>query len=790
MRPLFEDKMPIKTPEPSTVKPSLRLSLTLSPEVKVINMSSSDECIRKERDKEKPDESPVKKIEIGETALESTCPAENKKDVQVELPEKDMHVPHPSRDTTARVSHLIESTITPETDDGNNNLTSSENSKMIVEIDEKEVIITSKKRKISVRLSKQPSSQIDQKVYSTSVNTKTTSPMKRFSRSQSDSCLTSQEKTKCLDTPDAAAIRVDIHMNEFAQDETDPSRETRVSIDASAESSKTVSGPNDEDQSTEQSSKVRIYKNPQCKLLHMKLDDIHDLPLKNCTERLQKYQDLQNLYTERIASLTDLIEEVRNEQKDMDFSLISPNDNTSLMQISTPKSSCNDAQAVHRWIDPIEAIYALLARTFLESQRIMRGSEAASKNEALCDAEIQAITSTPRSKLVDTVKTHVQESKVVEGRAEPKIISNEKFNIHLSQVEMQQKPQAPSATKTSECDFYEVIEKVKYFLKQSENLGKASTAFVALKKKDETQHRVSSFKELDLKKSASLKHEKDDSITEEHASTSGTAKENDFIPILTEIPKISRSGNVTSTSARPKFPVISLNRLDRKKKEMDDLVMECLQEKKDGEKKKKKAASEESEDDEAEEKDGSEEEEEEEKKPAERNYIKKTPNKRKKESSSDEESASDDDTSDDDISIDDTSDDDTSDEEYSPKKSYYISKKSKLGEKRKKKGRGKNKKTPGSTAKKGDSDKDKGYSTGFTLSPELAAVVGVKQMRLSEVVSKIWSILKKRNLLDPEDKRYAFCDDELLKVFGEKRFLAFGMMKYLKNHMKQKHKLL
>ncbi|XP_024887347.1 uncharacterized protein LOC112464534 isoform X1 [Temnothorax curvispinosus] len=777
MRPFFEDETPIKTPEPSTAKPS-------SPEVKVINMSSSDECIRKERDVEKPDESPVKKIEIAvQTALEPTCPAENK-DVQVELPEKGMHVPHPSRDATARVSDPIESTITPETDDGNNNLTSSEN---------------------------------------------VTSPMKRFSRSQSDSCLTSQEKTKCLDTPDAATIRVDVHMNEFVQDETDASQETRVSIDASAESSQTVSGPNDEGQSTEQSSsKVCIYKNPQCKLLHMKLDDIHDYALKNCTERLQKYQDLQNLYTERIASLTDLIEKVRNEQKDMDFSLISPSDNTSLMQISTPKLSCNDAQAVRRWSDPIEAIHALLGRTLLESQRIMRGSEAASRNETLCDAEIQAITSTPRSKLVDTVKTHVQESKVVEGRTEPKINSNEKFNIHLSQVEMQQKPQARSATKTSGRDFYppcifsfyekEVVEFVEKLnnldeiIKQSENLDKASTDFVALKKNDESQNRVSSFKELDPKESASLKREKDDSITEELASTSGTAKENDFIPILTEIPKISRSGNVTSISARPKFPVISLNRLDRKKKEMDevmeyfqekkvrekkkkkatseeseddevefilyrkkkeldDLIMKCLQAREKG---KKKAASEESEDDEVEKKDGSEKEEEKEKKLAKRNYIKKTPNKRKKESSDDEESAS-------------ASDDDTSDEDYTPQKSYYISKKSKLGKKGKKKGRGKNKKTPGSTAKKGDSDKDKGY---FTLTPELAAVVGVKQMRCYEVVKEIWSILKKRNLFDPKDKRYAFCDDELLRVFGEKRILAFGMMKYLKNHMKLKHKSL
>ncbi|XP_077266966.1 upstream activation factor subunit spp27 homolog Non2 isoform X1 [Temnothorax americanus] len=214
------------------------------------------------------------------------------------------------------------------------------------------------------------------------------------------------------------------------------------------------------------------------------------------------------------------------------------------------------------------------------------------------------------------------------------------------------------------------------------------------------------------------------------------------------------------------------------KKEVDDLVMECLQEKQDGGKKKKKAASEESEDGEEEEEEGSEEEEEEEeKKPAKRNPAKKTPNKRKKGSSDDEESAS---------------DDDASDEEYSPKKPKVTPKKSKPGKKGKKKGSdsdsdedwGKNKKAPGSTAKKGAGGKGKGggYTRAITLSPELAAVVGAEQMARHEVVKKVWSIIKERNLYDPKNKQFAICDEELMKVIGVKRFRTFGMMKYLKNH--------
>lgn len=710
MKPLFEDTTPTRAPEADT-----RPTKPLSPEIKVINMSSSDECIRKERRAKRPDKSPVKKIEIAiQTALKETSPAENKS-VQVELPQED--VPRSSRDATERIPHPIEpkiTIITPETDDSSNDSTSSEISGMVIEIDNKEVIVTPKKKRSSVRVSKRSSHRVYQKIRSTSVSSKATSPVKRFSRSQSGSRLTPQKKTRCLDTPDTATRKVDIHVSRSAQvdDETDPSQETRVSIDASAESSQTFSGVNDRDESTdkpyrvrtrmkrwirikdtsdtstsfaspppirprsifdaltnvtpilemldspapelrrlqqeispvstpetpsprtmmmpsniphrdrisrmlrfslndsqadngtvmsstqrdqstltdpsdicqqrseasrristsqEPSSRVCICKNPQCKLLHMKLDDIHDYALKNCPEILQKYEDLQNLCAERIASLTDLIEKVRNEQKDMDFSLIS--DETSLMQSSTPKPTRSDAQAVRRLIDSIEAIHGQLARTLLESQRIMRGNEATSKDEASCDAEIQAITSTPRSKLVDTVKA--QESKVVEGRAMPKIISNERVNIQLNRFKMQPKPQATSATKTLERNSWppctlplpeeEIIEKLsKEILEQSKNLEKASTAFAASKENDETQQKVSSFKDLNLKKSALLEHEKDNSAKKEFISTPETAKENSFVPILTGIPKILRNyGNVTSISARPKPPVTLLNGLYR-----------------------------------------------------------------------------------------------------------------------------------------------------------------------------------------------------------------------------------
>ncbi|XP_029168304.1 uncharacterized protein LOC114938483 [Nylanderia fulva] len=708
IKPVFEDKMQTKK-TPKAAKP-------LSPEIKVINMSNNDECVKKDRKTKKSDKLPAKKIEIAVQAeLDKISPAENKS-IQVELPQKDTDTPFSNKDTTDRIPHPIEpkiTVITPETYESSNSSdsTSSELSRMVIEIDRKEVVITPKKRKSNVRVSKRLSPRIYQKIRSTSVSSKATSPTKRFSRSQSSTRLTSpQKKTKCLDAPvDTASRRVDIHVSKSAfTDETDPSQETRVSIDASAESSQTFSGMNDQEQTSSKpyrvrtqmkkwirikdtsdtstsfaspppvkpksmfdvltnvtpilemldtpgpeelrrlrhevspvstpetpsprtmmmpsniphrdrisrmlrynmnnsqindtstilsstqkdqstltdpsdtcqrtsvtskqpitsmqqpsiSSEVCICKNPECKLLHTRLDDIHDYALKNCPEILQKYEDLQNLCAERIASLTDLIEKVRNEQKGMDFSLISPSDETSLMQLPTASRPIReDEQTVHRLIESIETIHAQLARTLFESQRIV-GSEAIPRDEPTSDAEVQAITSTPRSKSLDTVKAHIQKSEVVKSKAKPKIISNERVNIELNRFKMQ-----PQATKMSDrnswppCTFSlheeEVIEKLsKEILEQSKNIDKAS---IASRGTDEIsmQHKMS-FK--NLKNNTSLEYEKDNSIIKEVASTQEVTKENDFIPILTGIPKISRNhGIVTSIGTRPKPPVTLLN---------------------------------------------------------------------------------------------------------------------------------------------------------------------------------------------------------------------------------------
>ncbi|XP_031568967.1 upstream activation factor subunit spp27-like [Actinia tenebrosa] len=98
------------------------------------------------------------------------------------------------------------------------------------------------------------------------------------------------------------------------------------------------------------------------------------------------------------------------------------------------------------------------------------------------------------------------------------------------------------------------------------------------------------------------------------------------------------------------------------------------------------------------------------------------------------------------------------------------------------------KRTQKNSTKKEPKPKGEKSRTGFgkpmILSPELAEIMEADQLSRSEVVKKMWQIIRERNLTDPKDKRYHICDPQLLKVFGTKRVRTFSMMKYLKQHIK------
>ncbi|XP_075224640.1 upstream activation factor subunit spp27 homolog Non2 isoform X1 [Lycorma delicatula] len=231
-----------------------------------------------------------------------------------------------------------------------------------------------------------------------------------------------------------------------------------------------------------------------------------------------------------------------------------------------------------------------------------------------------------------------------------------------------------------------------------------------------------------------------------------------------EITAILKDADLTTMSAKKVRQQVE-EKLDcdlsSRKKEIDDIVMQCLKTsgKKGGSKKNGKGDDDEDEEEEDEEEEEEEEEEDDEDEKPKR-AAKKPPQKRKKDSS--EESGSD------------AEDKEDSEEEYSPSKKNKGKPKGKAaGKGRKKKGSdsdsdedwGKGKK--GSGGKKGGGKRGGGgYTKVCTLSAELAAVVGAEQMARHEVVKKIWSLIKEKNLYDPKNKQFAICNDEFLKVFA------------------------
>jgi len=76
-----------------------------------------------------------------------------------------------------------------------------------------------------------------------------------------------------------------------------------------------------------------------------------------------------------------------------------------------------------------------------------------------------------------------------------------------------------------------------------------------------------------------------------------------------------------------------------------------------------------------------------------------------------------------------------------------------------------------------------GYTAPVKLSDELADVVGGNEMPRHEVVKRMWTYIKDNKLQDPKNKQMILCDEKLSKVIPTKKFRGFGMAKFLKDHM-------
>jgi len=78
-----------------------------------------------------------------------------------------------------------------------------------------------------------------------------------------------------------------------------------------------------------------------------------------------------------------------------------------------------------------------------------------------------------------------------------------------------------------------------------------------------------------------------------------------------------------------------------------------------------------------------------------------------------------------------------------------------------------------------------GLTKPMTVSKELGAIVGAKGEKLarSEIIKRLWAYLKEKKLQDPENKQYFTPDKLMAPVFGDEKIKAFGMAKYLKEHL-------
>jgi len=76
-----------------------------------------------------------------------------------------------------------------------------------------------------------------------------------------------------------------------------------------------------------------------------------------------------------------------------------------------------------------------------------------------------------------------------------------------------------------------------------------------------------------------------------------------------------------------------------------------------------------------------------------------------------------------------------------------------------------------------------GYCAPVKLSADLVDIVGDEVLPRHEVVKRVWKYIKENNLQDPKNKQFIKCDEKLSKIVPTKKFRGFGMVKFLKDHM-------
>lgn len=156
----------------------------------------------------------------------------------------------------------------------------------------------------------------------------------------------------------------------------------------------------------------------------------------------------------------------------MEFSIIT-GDDTSLMQLPSPKFLTNDLQSVRKLVENIEAVHNQLAKTLIESQKIIKSKTVKDEGNQTKEKQVVIVekSNTPK-KITDPV-----ESKgVLKAKVKPKIIREEKVNIQLDRFKLQAEPETSSLKSdprlASKHNEEEMIEKLsKEILEQSKSFN-------------------------------------------------------------------------------------------------------------------------------------------------------------------------------------------------------------------------------------------------------------------------------------------------------------------------------
>ena len=76
------------------------------------------------------------------------------------------------------------------------------------------------------------------------------------------------------------------------------------------------------------------------------------------------------------------------------------------------------------------------------------------------------------------------------------------------------------------------------------------------------------------------------------------------------------------------------------------------------------------------------------------------------------------------------------------------------------------------------------FMNAMTPSAALAAVIGATPVPRTEVVSKMWTYIKKHGLQDKVNKRNINADDKLKRVFGKAQVTMFELAGLIGKHLK------